>query len=63
MQQCATCRERYYGNPANCPHCRRMFDASERKAARRAEMRWWIVTGGLAISSLVLAIMLINGAE
>ncbi len=63
MQQCRTCRERYYGNPVACPHCRRLFDAAERKAARHAELRWWMVTGGLGITSLAMVIMLARSAQ
>lgn len=61
MQHCMTCGGSLLFPGDRCPHCGRLLGPAEQSALEADNRRWWLVTGGLALSSAILALSMCSG--
>lgn len=63
MRHCMTCGGALPLPSDRCRHCGRVLTAAEQAQLKLDDRRWWIVTGGLAVSSVFLALTMWAGSK
>lgn len=61
MRYCVTCGGPLMLANDRCLHCGGSLSPAEQSALKADYRRWWLVTGGLALSSAILALSMCSG--